>query len=136
MKNSITLVVVFVIATSFTIQAPKEKCKSPDLIAVEIQTPDWDHDDQQTIVNVIVKNVGNKTSKACRALLFDLDISVEQAKSMDLDELYIEMIAENNGRASYFTGDAAMFVDENKFDYDRDFAEFVAIPQLEPGKKK
>lgn len=137
MKYPITLFVTMLLVSSFTLPTTvSTKCKSVDLKAVEIQPPEWDHDNQQTVVKVTVQNIGSKTSKACRALLFDLDISVDQAKSMKLDKLFIEMIDENNGRAAYFTGDAAMFIDDNKFDYDRDFAVFASIPALKPGEKR
>lgn len=129
------LAAIFLIVTGFNTHTRKEKCKSPDLKAVKIQAPEWDHDNQQTVVTVIVKNAGKKPSKACRALLYDLDISIDQAKAMKLDKLYIEMIAENNGRASYWENNNTKSVDDNQFDYDQDFGVFVAIPELKPGEK-
>lgn len=135
MNHSINLIALLLLLSSFASNPIQNKCKSPDLKAIKIEEPDWDHDNQRTIVKVQIKNAGEKTSQPCRALLYDLDISLDQAKAMKLDKFHKELIAENNGRASYFTGDAAQYVDENQFDYDRDFAVFVSIPELKPGKK-
>jgi len=112
-----------------------EKCDGPDLAVISIDKPEWEQEAQQTLVTVTFKNVGNQASKPCRAMLYDVDISIEQAGEMKLDSIAREMIAENNARATYYSGNDSDASDFNNYDYDLDFSVFAEIPALKPGEK-
>lgn len=112
-----------------------EKCNGPDLAVITINEPEWENVEKQTLVTVTFENNGNQTSKPCRAILFDVDISIEQAREMKLDTFSLEMIAENNARATYYNGNDSTDLDANNDDYDLDFSVFADIPALKPGQK-
>lgn len=111
---------------------PLKKC--PNLAVVEIQEPEWNHPDQQTDVYVAIENRGKKASEPTMAILKDLDISYEEGVEMGLDTLYLEMIAENNGRADWYQEDNEN-VDEDLKDYDKDWEDTQEVPALKPGER-
>ena len=112
-----------------------EKCNGPDLAVISIDNPEWEHVDKQSMVTVTFKNIGNQVSKPCRAMLYDVDISIEQAREMKLDTMLLDLIAENNALATYYTGNESADLDANSYDYDLDFSVFAEIPALKPGQK-
>ena len=108
--------------------------KCADLAVVEIQEPQWNHEAQRTDVFVIIKNRGNRSSERTIATLSDLDISYEEGREMGLDTLYLELLAENNGRAEWYKeGDEN--VDKDLKDYDKDWEDIREIPALKPGER-
>jgi len=114
----------------------RDKC--PDLIVKEIKYPDWI--DDKTIIEVEIKNIGKAPSEPCIAMMYDLDISIKEAKDLGLEDYLIELVEENVSRADYYANSEyyqgneyyAKNVTEN--DYDIYFEVFKEIPAIEPGK--
>jgi hypothetical protein len=129
MKTVFTILLSVLISTGFV---PSKKKKVSDLAILKIETPTWSDDQKETVVEVVIKNKGKTKSLACRALLYDLDLSVEQGKDLGLNKLNLELLSENNSRAEYWQNNDNYAVDKQLNDYDEDFAVFAAIPALEP----
>lgn len=121
--------IAFTLLTAFS----SRKCKTADLAITNINPPEYVHDIRGTVITLNVKNKGKARSTPCQLKIYDLDLSVDEARAMKLDTLYIDMIAENNARASYFS-EEKHHIDSNQFDYDLDWVGFVDIPELNPGQ--
>ena len=129
MKISNLILIVLVLVSSIDTNIKKNES---DLKVLKIETPEWENNEKRTKVAVTIQNKGKARSLPCRAMLYDLDLSVEQGKALGLDELHLDLLAENNGRTSYKDDDEFSSVDGNSYDYDKDFAVFVNIPPLKP----
>mgnify|MGYP006273599279 CR=1 FL=1 len=110
--------------------APPTPC--PNLTVEEIRPPRWV--DDHTEVEVVVRNEGAAVSPPTTARLHDLDLSVEEARSLELTAVQIDAIRENIARAKY-TAENPMYADTahvNRLDYDPDVKAFVDVPELAP----
>ena len=135
MNAALSLIAVPLITVQlFVIDSISRKpCKDADLTVEKIHQPEWDHDNQRTIVKIDIRNIGNEESEYFFVTLMDLDISAEEVKSAGYDDVTIEMIEENNARAEYYDDED---MDESPFDYDLDFKEVQSMIGLMPDEKQ
>ncbi len=134
MKKLTRLFCFSAIAITLLTAFSSKKCTTADLAIVNIDPPEYLHDIRGTVVTLGIKNKGKKNSEPCKLKIYDLDIGLEEARKLDLDKVYIDLVAENNARASYFS-DEYHHIDSNQFDYDQDWVGYMDVPGLEPGQK-
>lgn len=127
----ILVVAAAIISFGFVITFHRSK---PDLIIQEIKQPEYVYDIKGTVVKVIVKNIGDAPSEKTKAKIYDIDISVEQARKMKLDTLFIDLIAENNARAKWYKDNESYKDVVTQYDYDRYVEDIQEVPTLKPSE--
>lgn len=132
MKTNLIILLTVLITFSFT---PITKKKQSDLAIIKIKKPTWSDDLKETTVEVVIKNKGKAKSLPARALLYDLDLSVEQGEALGLKKINLELLEENNSRAEYWQNNDNYTVDNQLNDYDEDFAVFTTIQSLKPNEE-
>jgi len=92
----------------------------PDLIISQIERPIWQ---DSTRVFIQIKNIGSVASSPVTLKVWDIDVSVEEAKKLGASKKQLWIFEENTERAS-----------DGKFDYDKYFEIFKEIPAIKPHK--
>lgn len=94
--------------------------KMPDLVVKEIERPDWDNGSR---IFVTIQNIGKAPSKPVRLKVYDVDITVNEAKELGVEKDKLWIFEENMERA-----------EGNANDYDTDFEVKKEIPALNIGQ--
>ena len=114
MKKCVLILSLFLLTASVFAQ------KRPDLVIVKIETP---LDGDSTRIFIIIKNKGKVSSEAVMLKVWDVDISVKEAKELGVKKNKLWIFEENMERA-----------EGSGNDYDTYFEVLKKIPAL--GKRK
>ena len=117
-----------------------KKCQGPDVSIVEIEQPEWIHAERTTLIKVTIKNEGDKMSEPFILTLEDLDISAKEVSKGDHKKSTVELVEENNARAEYYSKseyveEGDYDIDENTYDYDKDWVITKDIYELMPDEE-
>lgn len=115
---------------SLSIHAQK---KLPDLVVSKISKPEYVESGavRGTVVVVTIKNIGKTASIPVKAKLYDLDISLAEAKKIGVKKDLYWIFEENTSNAKNGMGDAKNLTD---FDYDPYVESIKQIPAINPGQ--
>lgn len=130
MKNK-TWIVIFLMATFFC-NCIYAQDKKPDLKVITIEKPEYDGKTNTTIIKVIISNAGDVKSPPAKAKMYDLDISLSDAKKLGAAEDKWWIFEENTKRSADKYGNAENLT---PYDYDKYWESVVNIPALVPGKR-
>jgi subtilase family serine protease len=124
-----TLVIIMLVG-SLIIQAQK---KLPDLVVYKISKPEYIESGaiRGTVVVATIKNIGKTASTPVKAKLYDLDISLAEAKKLGVKKNLYWIFEENTSNAKNGIGDAKNITD---YDYDPYVENIKQIPPLNPGQ--
>lgn len=113
-------------------QLMEDKKNYVDLEVVSIEAPEFVSEINGSRIVVKVRNKGTISSIETNARLKDLDITAAEARKKKFGKMWVQAIAENNGRA---TGEEGEYVKKG-VDYDRDWELMLKVPVLQPGEEK
>jgi subtilase family serine protease len=127
MKNTLLLIMII---CGLSLQAQK---KLPDLVVSKISKPEWVESGaiRGTVVEVTFKNKGKAPSSLVKAKLYDLDISLAEAKKLGVKKDLYWIFTENESRASGGEGNKE---DITPFDYDKYVEDIHYVRALKPGE--
>ncbi len=89
-----------------------------DLTVTKIEQPVWT-DTDSTMIVVEVKNIGSAVSEPGNLKIWDLDISVKEAKKIGVSRRDLWIFEENNE-----------YSEDGSFDYDENWEKNIEIPSL------
>lgn len=111
------LKIVFALSLIVSFSNFSKAQEKADLQVVNIQRPDWN---DSTIITVEVKNTGKAVSEPAILKIWDLDISVKEAKKIGVKKSDIWMFEENS-----------TYSEDGSSDYDENWEKNVEIPALQ-----
>ncbi len=114
--QKLIIAAILLLSLSITVMAQKKA----DLRVMEIENPEWN---DGSYINVEVKNIGSAESSPVKLKVWDLDISVKEAKAIGVKKRQLWMFEENSS-----------YSEDGSSDYDENWEEIFDIPVLKPGE--
>lgn len=116
--NKSKIVITLALLSSFTtIISAQNKA---DLIVVEIGTPEWN---DGSYIKIELKNIGKAESAPVKLNVWDLDVSVKEAKKIGVKRRDMWIFQENSS-----------YSEDGSSDYDENWELLFDIPVLQPGE--
>lgn len=111
---------IFAAVLLLSISATAMAQEKADLKVVEIGDPEWN---DGSYIKVEVKNFGKAESAPVKLKVWDLDISVKEAKKIGVKKRQLWMFEENSS-----------YSEDGSSDYDENWEQIFEIPVLKPGE--